>query len=551
MRFLLDDRWVSGLPDTFRLPGECAVEVLTLHNLERLEGLYFIRPRDPRMVWNYAREIGVRATLRKVLSRTRERFRNEKYLSCGFGRIVVRAENGSLKTGQRVVFIAPIGPACAERLMLPEALLLPIESRSIPVPEDWTTILYRGVAEQDETGCWWHALRGFSPYSGEVLPDLAAGVALKDALEFLRRVDWSSARRLPSRLEQTRFAVNDTAPEREDRRRRRRQRGVLFGYGNYAKTAVLPAIGKHVQVDRIHEIDPSQIPLSQRGKIVWNTSPTADAQDLAADCFVITGYHHTHAPLACAALQQGLAAVVEKPLATDRSQLRDLVTTLNTTGGRFFGGFQRRYLPFNELARRDLGVGPSDPINYHCIVYEVPLPEHHWYRWPNSRGRMVSNGCHWIDHFLYLNGWCDFEGYQVSAARDGSLSCSVSLENGAFFTMVLSHQGSERLGAQDHVELRAGGVTVKILNTSRYEAEDRSRVLRRARINRLEPNRLMYDSIGRRIAAGEPGDSARSVELSAGLTLELAEQLTLVREARVRALEPLARLQLDEVRAAA
>src|SRR5262249_57472786 len=69
--------------------------------------------------------------------------------------------------------------------------------------------------------------------------------------------------------------------------------------------------------------------------------------------------------------------------------------------GKVFCCFHKRYSAFNALARKDLQMQLGEPISYHCIVYEVPLPPMHWYRWPSSRSRLITNGCHWIDHFHF------------------------------------------------------------------------------------------------------------------------------------------------------
>jgi hypothetical protein len=91
--------------------------------------------------------------------------------------------------------------------------------------------------------------------------------------------------------------------------------------------------------------------------------------------------------------------------------------------------------------------------------------------------------------------------------------------------MVLTDTGSQRIGLQEYIELRAGGVTVKIVNNAKYFSEDLSRVIRRARINKTSPYRMMYRSITEQIAAGELGDTLTSMRISSGLILDLEERL--------------------------
>jgi predicted dehydrogenase len=256
---------------------------------------------------------------------------------------------------------------------------------------------------------------------------------------------------------------------------------------------------------------------------VWDTGPGRSAGDPNRIVF-IAGYHHTHADLAVDALDRGQIAVVEKPVVVDRAQLARLSRALRGTAGRFFTCFHKRYSPLNAPAIADLGAGAA-PISYHCIVYEVPLPPQHWYRWPASRTKIVSNGCHWLDHFLWLNGYAPVRRHELVLAGDGTVNVSVELDNDAFFTMVLTHRGADRIGVQDYVELRAGDRTVRIVNNARYEAETPRRILRRKRVNRMQSYTVMYASIGRAILDGTPGDTLTSLEVGATLMLDLDDAL--------------------------
>ncbi len=198
---------------------------------------------------------------------------------------------------------------------------------------------------------------------------------------------------------------------------------------------------------------------------------------------------------------------------------------LDPSRGGYFGCFHKRYSPLNDYAIRDLRQSVEAPIDYHCIVYEVPLPDLHWYRWPNSKSRLISNGCHWIDHFLYLNGYDEVAAMDLDQAPSGTINCSVTLRNGAYFTMALTDIGSERIGLQEYVELRARDVTVRMANNASYLAENTTRVIRRLSFNKMVTYKLMYKAIAERIARGEQGDTAQSLRVSTGLILDLEDRL--------------------------
>lgn len=502
MRIAAAGRLGDGYLDYHRAEDECRVAVSAMLNLQPLAGTAFVRQRSARLLLNYLRELGPVGVARKVRSRLAEAGRNDKWLSCGIGTIVEAPESGRFSTGQRVVFIAPAHPRFAERLCLPVALLRPTKAAA---PSGAPVHMEAASALDPE----FEQLAGWTPWSGSPLP----AVPLDQAQHLLADADWSGGRTVPAAgsavMESSRGEVGDEL--------------ILFGLGNYAKTVILPCLPQRLKVTRVHEIDPTQLGSKLSPSVNWSTRPTMFDSD-RPKAVLIAGFHHTHPGLAVEALRRGAYAVVEKPLITAREQLGPLVEAVSAAP-RLFACFHKRYSAFTARAAADLAVQPGDPIHYHCVVFEEPLPELHWYRWPNSGSRLVSNGCHWLDHFLFLNGYAKPARWQVTRAHDDIASVLVELENGAVFTMTLGDQGSPRLGVRDYVELRAGRRTATIVDATRYHAEDASRVLGKVRVGRQESYRRMYRSIGEAILAGRDGDSLDSVVVGNRLLMDLEDEL--------------------------
>jgi predicted dehydrogenase len=300
--------------------------------------------------------------------------------------------------------------------------------------------------------------------------------------------------------------------------------------GQYAKATLLPNLPDGIKLRCVHEIDPTQIGRVDRYDFSCDTSE-ATRDDQHYDVYFIAGFHHTHADLAARALESGAWVVVEKPLVTTRDQLKRLLAAVQQQPNRLFAGFHMRYNPLWSYAREDLALAIGEPVHYSCIVYEVPMPRLHWYRWPNSGTRIVSNACHWLDHFLFMNDYGEPTRSSLWLGGNRETHISLELENGAVFSMCLTDIGSARLGMQDHVELRANDVTVKVDNAGTYFAENHQRVIRRKRINKTAAYARMYETICRRILDGEAGDSLESIERGAELMLDLEEASQ--REARV------------------
>ena len=519
MKSLIGGAWADRSLDFHRSPSAARIQVLALANLEPVVGMYFVLPRSKTLVWNYIREVGPIETWRKVTSRMQERNRNNKFQSFGIGKIITCDPDGKFASGDLVLFIAPASPQCVERLVLSEFLLDHAEDQETASLKS-DLLLYAAHSSTplpDED--WWKRLRDWSEYSGkDFLPEDSANLR-RELHRFAKEFDWSQAQELsieaPTPVREIHSTLGTFVASTG-----KKKRAVLFGYGHYAKTNIIPNVQKFIDVEAIHEIDPIQVPVDWGNLPCWDSSPTPRPTE-AFDVYFLAGYHHTHAPLAAEALRKGAYAVIEKPVAVDKDQLQELLASMGKGSGGLFACFHKRYSSLNALALQDLDYRSGDPINYNCIVYEVPLPAMHWYRWPNSKSRLISNGCHWIDHFLHLNDYCEVTSTQVATGDDGTINCSVALENGAYFTMVLTDTGSQRIGLQDYIEMRSKGVTVKVTNSSQYFSENGLRVIRRKRIRKTLSYKLMYRSIAAKISDGHPGDSEDSVRVSSQLILDL------------------------------
>ncbi|MBX3285575.1 MAG: Gfo/Idh/MocA family oxidoreductase [Actinobacteria bacterium] len=297
----------------------------------------------------------------------------------------------------------------------------------------------------------------------------------------------------------------------------------LFGYGQYAKTQVIPNLSTKLRLECVHEVNPFQLgPIDEPGPVAWDSSGRPRAQEQIANA-AVAGYHHTHAPLVVDLLERGVRhVVVEKPIATSQEQLDDLLAALaRHPEARIHVAFQRRYLSFNEHLVRDLG---GAPVSMSASVFEVPLPARHWYRWPVAGGTVVANGCHWIDHFLHLNPGA--ETTHLHAQQLGTqLVLALELDNGASASISLRHEGAPRRGVRDRCTYWHGDATAIIDDLRHYTAERGYRKVGQRRAHPYRSLEDMYAEIARRIALDLPGDPIDVTRRSAAATLELARQV--------------------------
>ncbi|HLB41754.1 MAG TPA: Gfo/Idh/MocA family oxidoreductase [Gammaproteobacteria bacterium] len=515
MNILIRNVWKNGYLDQTLLDKTVRIKPLAWFNVCKLEGLYFIPEKSWRLIVNYLREIGSKSVFQKIVSRMSESARNKKYMSLGIG-IVLDTKSILFQKNDLVIFSALCYPQCMERVVILEDLVCLCRDQWLNETLSHNEILFGDISLSQAIPDCLFQYRGWSEYSGIILSDnfkqqcQSVLNIIKYALKNgnIRKLHHSSPG-LPNERHHSSVTLSGNKLKAE-----------LFGYGQYAKTIILPSVKKLVTIACIHEIDPTQLPIKKNKRITYDSSPMMRNDDHHDLCF-IAGYHHTHAQLAIDALKSGKAAIVEKPIVTTWNDLKALLQAMKSSTASLFSCFHKRYLAFNKYIHKDLGIAYHDPISFHCIVFEVPLPRLHWYKWPNSGSRLLSNGCHWIDYFLFLNAFSSAIRYSVRAANNGDLNIFIELENNAVFTMTLTEVGSSRIGIREHIELRAAKNTVIITDGKQYIAENGFKILRRIKIKRLCVYQAMYRNIVQRILQKEPGDSIDSVERSSSLILSL------------------------------
>lgn len=501
--------------DAYLFHDGLRIQVLALSNVQKIEEQYFIRKASIRKVYEYYKEIGLKYTLLKILSRKHEKIRNEKYFSIGMGRILA-SRAADFEANQFVYFIAYNHPVCPERIVIHRAWAKLAENQNITFLSNSTIINKPYVYDNKR----WDALIGWSPFSGVNPPDLREAFKyIKSYWENCEVNSRNSVRfKRNTMVRETSGLVQKTYPKSKN--------SVLFGYGNYAKTILLPNIHKDIHLSGIHEIDPTQL-FPNKKNIHYDTSPMP-RDDRQYDVYFIAGYHHTHSEIAIRGLSTGADVVVEKPLMTNQEDMKKLLTAMKTSKGELYACFQRRYLKFNQFVYKDFNLKPGDPISYYAIVYEEALPKNHWYLWPNSCSAIVSNGCHWIDHFLFLNNYSPIEARETYYRKNGEIFVIVTLENGATLCLTLSHFGAARIGMQDYIELRTGGHTAKIINSKYYQSENNSRVIRKSRIRKFDAYQKMYQLISHNIVnkkAQRLSDSLEKVAMVFDLILSLDDEI--------------------------
>jgi predicted dehydrogenase len=193
------------------------------------------------------------------------------------------------------------------------------------------------------------------------------------------------------------------------------------------------------------------------------TDADAVIADPAVDLVCITTRHDAHAGLVVAALRAGKHVFVEKPLALDEDQLLAVEGAAVASTGVLLVGFNRRFSPLAETMRQAL-VGRGSLL----ATYRVnagALPASHWLNDPAvGGGRIIGEGCHFVDFLSFLTGDAEIESVEARCAgrpRGPAEDVVIQLgfSDGSVGQILYTAKGDPSLG-KERVEAHAGGASV-------------------------------------------------------------------------------------------
>ncbi len=182
----------------------------------------------------------------------------------------------------------------------------------------------------------------------------------------------------------------------------------VIGAGNFTKLVLLPAIkaaGGHIQT----VVSAGGVTSLHSGRKFEAAEASTDYKEMLASDAVntvfITTRHNAHAGMAIEALNAGKHVFVEKPLALTAEQLSEVSAAFASTDGlQLMVGFNRRFAPHAVELKKRLG-GRSEPIAVQIMANAGDIPADHWIQDPNvGGGRIIGEGCHYIDTAMFLVG---------------------------------------------------------------------------------------------------------------------------------------------------
>jgi len=184
--------------------------------------------------------------------------------------------------------------------------------------------------------------------------------------------------------------------------------GVL-GAGNYASATFLPAVKKAGGVSLAGIASAAGLSARNAAQRYGFSYATSDEQEILTDdkinLIAVLTRHNQHARQIVLGLQHGKAIFCEKPLALTRNELEEVQRAATVEKAPLLMvGYNRRFAPFSQKIAAFF-ANRSEPMVLHYRVNAGFLPDTHWLHNPTvGGGRILGEGCHFIDYLISLVG---------------------------------------------------------------------------------------------------------------------------------------------------
>ena len=246
----------------------------------------------------------------------------------------------------------------------------------------------------------------------------------------------------------------------------------VIGAGNFVRTMLLPSLRGRIPLGTI--INNTALSANHvRDKFGFADAATDPETALgqAGDGAVLIGTrNHLHATMVVAALKSGRQVFVEKPLCLSAAELEEIDETIAAHPLSVQVGFNRRFAPASvELKRRLDSVPGAKSASFR--VFAGKLDAGHWYANQNeSGGRVISEGCHFLDYFCFL-----FGSQPVRVTAQGtwpaggalplpdSIAAQVEFADGSSGQLIYSAEGDSTY-PKEHCTVYGVGIVADITN---------------------------------------------------------------------------------------
>lgn len=218
----------------------------------------------------------------------------------------------------------------------------------------------------------------------------------------------------------------------------------VIGAGNFARTTLMPSLAKS-SAKIAYVADLNGAAAQDLARKFGAAAATTDYKQILTDpkvnAVVIAVGHNLHSRFICEVLAAGKHAFVEKPLAMNVGEVKQILAALAAHPDRqVMVGFNRRFSP-HMVKMKQLLSGRGEPMAMNFTANAGIIPPEHWVHDPvRGGGRIIGEACHFMDLMVFLTGsrirsvsaaWMG----QGVAVKEDKMSIVMSFEDGSVGTV--------------------------------------------------------------------------------------------------------------------
>jgi polar amino acid transport system substrate-binding protein len=216
----------------------------------------------------------------------------------------------------------------------------------------------------------------------------------------------------------------------------------FIGAGSFAQSSLLPHL-KSLDVNLINVCTTdgltAQNVARKFGFQKFTTSPEEILNDKEINVVFIATRHDSHSKYVIEALRSSKKVFVEKPLAINYDELKEIID-LQSEEKFLLVGYNRRFAKSIVDIKNHF---PSGPFNFLYRVNAGKLPLEHWTQWEEQGGRIIGEVCHFVDTLSFI---CNSNPKQVYAQsisfkqgflkEEDTVSIVMKFEDGSIGTII-------------------------------------------------------------------------------------------------------------------
>jgi len=245
----------------------------------------------------------------------------------------------------------------------------------------------------------------------------------------------------------------------------------FIGAGNFAQSYILPNLVK-MNVELVNVVTRTPINAksvaSKFGFEYFSSDPEEIINNNEINTVFIATHHSSHGRYVIEALKKGKNIYVEKPLCINEEELEAIKKLYENTNVNLMVGFNRRFSKQFQLIK-DFFSNTKEPFVINYRVNAGYIPPEHWVQKPEEGGRLIGEGCHFIDIFDFIiNSTPD--DFSVSVVRQDNVKyrfdnvvLTINYNDGSIANLIYLSNGDKSF-EKEFCEIFSGGQSARLID---------------------------------------------------------------------------------------